>query len=671
MTVWAVPGISGHLTHPAENNMLKLMRDNLKSLSWVLGFVVAAFIFAVFVDYGGQGSLLSGPVQTGGDWAARVDGTTITRNEFLNAAANLDRYYRSLLGDSYNRENLNLQVGQQAINQLVQEEVILANARQLGFAATPEEISKAIVQDPALQNEAGFIGVDQYKALLRANGRDAASYEEGVARGILRRKWSEILTADIAVSDDQVAAEVRRQDETADVSYAQFRTADFLAQVEIEDDELISWYTANEERYRRGEGRSFDLVVLDRLRAQSQVEVTEEEARAQYDASLTTRFTIPDQRRASHILIKTTPGGVDADYQAAAAAANAARDRVLAGEEFSDVAAEVSGDTSAANGGDLGFFPHGVMAIPFEQSVWGMSEIDEISSVVQTQFGYHVIQLTGIQDARLKEFDEVREELEREISFGKAGEQVRADAESFSAAVRASATGFEDEAARLSIVTTDSGMIFEGNPIPGIGSNPEIERALFSLEMDEVSAPVPIARGYLVARYRETHPGGAPPLAEIQEAVLEDLKEERAIALATEKATEAAAGGPDLAASAEAQDFTVAEAIAVRRGASVGTLGTSAVMDEALFSAATGVVHGPLEMAAGPVVLVVTSRVEIGEDEIRSRAAEVRDTLIAGRRQQLLSAITRELSEEADVTYNTALIQQVDNPAAVAATTGS
>jgi peptidyl-prolyl cis-trans isomerase D len=671
MYVWAVPGIFGPQAHSTENIMLKLMRDNLKSLSWILAFVVAAFVFAVFADYGGQGSWIASSGSAGGDWAARVDGETISRRAFLNAARNLDGYYRSLLGESYNRENLNLRVGQQAINQLVQEELILAHARRLGFTATAEEISRAIVEDPAFQGPTGFIGEEKYKAFLRSNGSSYVAFEEGLARVILRRKWAEVLTADIAVSDDQVALEVRRQDETADVSYAQFRTADYIDQIKIENDDLSAWYAANEKRYQRGEGRSFDLVVLDRLRAQTLIQVPEEEARAQYGAALTTRFTIPEQRRASHILIKTAQGSTDADFQTALTAANAALARVQAGEEFAQVASEISGDTSAANGGDLGFFPHGVMAIPFEKAVWEMSEISEISSVVQTQFGYHIIQLTGIQDARLKEFEEVREELEREISFAQAGEKVRSDAEAFAAAVRSSPTGFEDEAARLSIVTTDSGVIFPGDPIPGIGSNPEIQRALFSLAQDEISEPVPIARGYLVARFRESHPGGAPPLAEVRETVLNDLKAERAAALATEKAATAVSAGADLTATAEAQGFTLEEATAVRRGASVGSLGVSAAMDEALFEGEIAALQGPLDMPAGPVILSVTSRVEVGEDEIRARAAEIRDTLVAGRRQQLLSAITRELSLEADVTYNTLLIQQVDDPTAAATTTGS
>jgi hypothetical protein len=179
------------------------------------------------------------------------------------------------------------------------------------------------------------------------------------------------------------------------------------------------------------------------------------------------------------------------------------------------------------------------------------------------------------------------------------------------------------------------------------------------------------ARGYLVARFRESHPGGAPPLAEVLETVMNDLKAERAADLAAEKAAAAVSAGADLAATAEAQGFTLEEATAVRRGASVGSLGVSAAMDEALFEGEIATLQGPLDMPAGPVILSVTSRVEVGEDEIRVRAAEVRDTLVAGRRQQLLSAITRELSLEADVTYNTVLIQQVDDPAAAATTTGS
>jgi peptidyl-prolyl cis-trans isomerase D len=287
---------------------------------------------------------------------------------------------------------------------------------------------------------------------------------------------------------------------------------------------------------------------------------------------------------------------------------------------------------------------------------------------VQTQFGYHVIQLTGIQEAYLKSFEEVRDELEQEITFTKAGDQVRLDAEEFAGAVRTNPAGFLDETARRAIVNSNSGVVHQGEAIMGIGANPEVDRALFTLPLGEVSGPLPIARGYLVARFRESSPGGAPPLDEIRGTVESDLRREKGEARARARAQEvaAAAGDKGLAALGEQMGFTTESAPALRHGSPVGTLSMDPALEAAIFSAEVNRVQGPLDLPDGPVVFTVTSRVEIGEEEIQARAPEVRQTLLAGRRQQLLSAITRELSRQADVAYNTALIQQMDDPTAAA-----
>jgi|GEM_PF-1095384 len=643
--------------------MLKLMRDNLRSLSWVLAFVVATFVFATFADWGGKGNWMGDGAGSGG-WAAQVNGETIPVREFLDRARNLDNRYRNFLGEAYNSNTRNFQIGQTAINALVQEKIILGHARELGLVATPQEISRAIQTDPSLQGESGFIGKDRYKSLLRSSRMDMATYEGNVASQILRRKWEQLLTADIAVSDDQVAREIRSQDETADVVYAQFQPGAFEEDIEISDADLATFFGEQEERYSRGEGRSFDLLVFDRLRAQSRIDVSEEDSRAQYDASLASRFTIPEQRRASHILIKTRSGAQDNDYKAARQRAAAALARARNGEDFATIASELSEDTTAANGGDLGFFPRGVMTIPFEKAVWSMEKTGDLSEVVQSQFGYHIIQLTGIQEARLKPFEEVRDELEQEISFSRAGEQVQLEAEAFVEAVSSTQAGFLDETARRSIVATDSGVIHQGEPIPGLGANPEVERALFSLALDEVSTPLPVARGYVVARFRESSPGGPPPLDEIRGTVESDLRREKAEARALARALEVAgaAAGKDLTVIGEEMGFETGDAAGVRRGSPVGSLRTDPALEEAIFSVEVGPVQGPLDLPGGPVVFTVTSRVEIGDDEIKARAGEVRQTLLAGRRQQMLSAIIRELLKQADVAYNTEVIQQVDNP---------
>jgi peptidyl-prolyl cis-trans isomerase D len=287
--------------------------------------------------------------------------------------------------------------------------------------------------------------------------------------------------------------------------------------------------------------------------------------------------------------------------------------------------------------------------------------------VVQTQFGYHVIKLTGKQAARVKPFDEVREELSRDVAFRKSGEVAREAAAAFAAAVKAAPDSFRDQAARDTQLVTSTGVIYPGDPVPGMGADPEVQRALFALQPGEISAPVATARGYLVARFVESRPGGAPPMSEIRARVEEDLRtsraQEKARELAT-KAAEARQGDADLKAVGKKLGFEVAEATAVTRGLAIGDLGVQPLLEAELFAAPVGSIQGPLELPGGAVVFQVTARQEVTDDEIAQRTAQVREELVAGRRQRLLAAVTRELSQAANVQYNTPLIQQIDNPIA-------
>ncbi|MFQ5767290.1 MAG: peptidyl-prolyl cis-trans isomerase [Acidobacteriota bacterium] len=643
--------------------MLRIMRENLKSLSWILGFVVLTFVFAVFADYGGKGRFIK--TGTGNDWAAVVDGEHISVESFLQAARGMDSYYRNLLGDSYDRGKLNLRIGQEAINRLIQEQIILANARSLGLTATPAEITDEIVHDPAMQGENGFIGIERYKSFLLQNGLEPEKFEQQVSRRVVRQKWADLITADVQVRDEEVADEIRRREETADVIYAQFKPEDFKDQIKISDADVAAFYAKNQERYQRGEGRIFDLITWNRLRLEDEVRISEEEARSAYEQSLQSRYTIPEQRRASHILIKVDPDASEADIRAAREAAVAARQRVLGGEDFASVAEELSQDTSAANGGDLGFFGRGAMVIPFEQATWKLEQVGDISPVVRSRFGFHVIKLTGRRDAKVKPFEEVEEQIEKELLFKKAGDLARTRAQAFADAVRPSPETFLDEAGREALIHTRTGALHEGDPLPGMGDNAEVSQALFALEQGEVSAPIAIPKGYIVARYVESHPGGAPPLEEIETTVRADLTREREKQAALRLAQQALASPPakSLEEIGKELGFKTDQSAHMTRGLALGALGVQPRLEKAIFSGEVGSLLGPIDLPSGPVILQITSRKELTPEEIKEKMPAVRQQLLGNRRQQMLAAVIRELSTAAEVKYNTRLIAQIDTPA--------
>jgi peptidyl-prolyl cis-trans isomerase D len=642
--------------------MLKVMRDNLRRLSWILVVVVITFVLALFADWGGQGQFM--PDGENADWAAVVDGETVSVQEFLNAARGLDSYYRGLLGDSYDPRRYNLRIGQNAINQLVHEQVMLAHAHKLGLTTTPEEVAAEIVRDPAFRTESGFIGVENYKNVFKAARLDPAQYEDEISRRLIRRKWEDLVTADVIVDPAVVEEDIRRKDETAAVLYAHFKFEDYKKDLSPTDAEIEAFFAASGGKYDQGEGRIFDMVTFDRIRIQDEIEVAEEDVRAHYNGSVQSRFTIPEQRRASHILVRTQDTFSDAEMTAARAAAETALGRVKGGEEFAQVAREISEDSSASAGGDLGFFQKGAMTLPFEQAVWELTEIGQISGLVQTQFGYHVIQLTGRSEARLQPFEEVREEVEREVRFQRSGERAAELAAEFAAAARAHPAAFAEEAGRRTLVVGTTGVIREGEAIPGMGNLPDLSRALFAMAEGEVSAALPTPRGHVVARFSEKRPGGPPPLADIRDKVRADLIDQRAREAARRAAERLAAlpAGSDLKKAGEAAKVAVAEATTVSRGLAIGTLGVDSEMEKTVFSAPIGAISRPLEIPTGLAVVQVTSRVELTPAEIAERVPAARRELLASRRQQLLGAIMKELAAAAEVEYNTALIARFDMP---------
>ncbi|MFQ5765606.1 MAG: peptidylprolyl isomerase [Rhodospirillales bacterium] len=643
--------------------MLKLMRDNLKHLTWVLGLVVFTFVFAVFADYGGQGRWFGGST---GNWAAMVNGEPISIRAFQDQARRVDAYYRQLLGTAYSTQRANLSIGQQAIGQLVQNRVIFAHAHSLGLIATPEEIRDAIVHDPSLQGENGFIGIDRYKNVLQSFGRIPADYERSVGDQVLLRKWIEVVTADIVASDEQVEKAIRRRDERADLTFARISRTDFADQVKISDGDIENYFKAHQDDYRRGEGRSFEIVVLDRLHEQRDLTVPESDVRAEYEASLQSRFAVPEQRRASHILIKTLPDMTGDQIAAARTRAQNALDRIRGGEDFAAVAREVSEDASATNGGDLGFFGRGVMTPTFEQTVWQLGKIGDVSNLVQTEFGFHIIKLTGKRDRRIKPFEEVRDEIEKEVAFRRAGEQVAERAQALYDLVKDQPGSFRDEIARQSRVVTETGPIYPGDPVPGLGANPEVERALFALNQGEISEPIAIARGFLLARYVEPHAGGAPPLDEIRERVESDLRAARADEMARRLVDQALADpeGRDLATLGKALGFDTEEVTDVTRGTPIGRLGRQPEIEAAVFDADPGSIHGPFDVGGDRVLFYVETRNTLTADEIAERADAMREQLMVARRQQAVTAVTRELVKAADIRYNAEVIRSADGSSA-------
>ena len=207
---------------------LKYLRDNLKSLTWILWSVVGVFVLLVFFEWGGVNDLRGGNIEV----AATVGGEEISYAEFRQQYRNLEARYRETFGEQFNRElaqQFNLPV--QALDQLINRRILLMEAREIGLQATDSEVRDAILEYPAFLDESGtFIGTERYQQILRANRMSFGEFEDSLREDVLLGKLNAILAQTAYVSDAEVEESYREQAERAEIRFVQLPASEFAAE---------------------------------------------------------------------------------------------------------------------------------------------------------------------------------------------------------------------------------------------------------------------------------------------------------------------------------------------------------------------------------------------------------------------------------------------------------
>ena len=270
--------------------MLNVMRDNLKHLKWVL--VVVAFAMLLYL-----GSFFDRGMGRGGasaDWAARVDGHAISAQDFLQIARSQDDYYRRLLGGQYEPMKKNLRVGSQAIQGLVDRQLILAEARALGLRTTKEAISKAILENPDFKDPSGnFVGKDRYTDFVGQNfDGGVEAFEHRIAEDLLTKQWIEVMTASARISDAEIEQAWRSRNVRAAADYVFVPASPVPEDQNVDASTLVAWHASHPDQYKRPEARKVRLVVVERQAQVANTKISDADVKSDYDAHAS-EFTRP------------------------------------------------------------------------------------------------------------------------------------------------------------------------------------------------------------------------------------------------------------------------------------------------------------------------------------------------------------------------------------------
>jgi peptidyl-prolyl cis-trans isomerase D len=510
--------------------MLEAIRE--RAQSWIAKLILALLIVP-FALWGIDSYFSRGGREKP---AATVDGDGISQREFLKAL----RDQKEALGGRVEEKALREAV----MDQLVNTRLLSNAATRAGFSIVEPQIQAMLAGVETFQ-ENGQFSQARLDAWLRSRGMSQGELMALLRQDQLLRQVQLGLGEGALAPRPSVAHLAELIGQQREVNEIIFDQQAYATRVKVDDKDVQAEYDANKGRYTTPRQVRVQYVVLSLTQLEKGIQVSDEAARKFYESNQT-RYQEPDRRRASHILIQL-PQGADAKAKAAARAkAQQILDEVRkTPSKFADLARQHSQDPgSGQNGGDLGAFTRDAMVKPFADAVWSM-KVGDISGLVESPFGFHIIRLDGIIPGTKLGFEAVKGEIQQALRQEEAQRRFAEAAERFSNMVYEQPDSLEPVAKEFGLTLETSDWIHEQATSPAFLANPRLKEALFaedSLRKHHNVEAVEVAPNTLVsARVLEFRPAGVLPLAEVARDIRGKLTQERARKLAIEEGRKALA----------------------------------------------------------------------------------------------------------------------------------
>ena len=545
--------------------MFDAVRNNKKIVQIFLGLITLPFAFWGVDSYVRNSG-------AGRDMAS-VGGSKISVSEFEMALRERQDQLRQSMGESFSPEAMNLpEVRLGILNSLVDKRLLMLEADKKRLMTSDGMLRDSIRAIPGLQEDGKF-SMERYESALRSRGMSQQQFEARLRQDMTLQQLLGSVSETAFVSATQTDALLRLQLEERQFNEYRIASDQFSDKAKIEAAEVQKYYDDNKAQFEVAERVKAEYLVLSLDALLAQATVSDAEVKTWYD-SHKDRYEVPEERRASHILILAKP---DADKEKSKAKA----EEVLAElqkspAKFAELAKKYSEDPdSAEKGGDLGFFGRGMMVKPFEEEVFKQKEGDT-SGLVESEFGYHIIKLTGIKASTVRPIEEVKAEIEGELKRQAASRKFAEAAEGFNNMVYEQSDSLQPAADQFKLTIEKSDWVPkspDAKSAAQIGqlANPKILTALFSedaIKNKRNTEAVEIAPNTLLAaRVLEHSPASVKPFETVKaeiEALLKTQKEAAmAKAMGEEKLAELKKGDKDSLTWSATKTMTRQQALAM------------------------------------------------------------------------------------------------------------
>lgn len=544
--------------------MLDVLRKRKRS--WVIVFLIGVIVIVFTLFYGTGPGLNQSRLEP----VAEVNGEIITQQEFEILYQRMVQFYSDLFKGNFTQETLeNLNLRSAAVNELVQKHLMLQEARRLGLEATDSELREAIARTPELQVDGRFSKL-RYLEVLRLNRLTPDQFEAEQRELLAIQKLSDTIQDTVYVTEGQVWDQYRLEQEKIHLDFIRLPASNFTPQVDVTEREIQDYYDQTKEALKEPLKVQVEYLAYPFSHFSPKAQVSDEEVEKYYQIHRDTKFRQPQALRLRHIFFRAPEGTPSQGRERVRSRAEDVLRRARSGADFAGLAKEYSQDPSAAQGGDIGFFAAGQMLPALDKAAFALKK-GEISDVVETSLGYHILKVEDIKEEKIKSLKEAREEIihvvksDRERSeAAKAADQDREKIISGNATLASlgEAKGLPSKLSPL---------FSRGEVLPEVGRVEEFYKAVFSLAVGEISPVIEGSDAYYLMRIKQRKEPAIPSLESVQQELETKLRDQKALRLATQEANallERLKNSKDLQGLAKEHKLQVRETGWFPRGAS-------------------------------------------------------------------------------------------------------
>ena len=545
-----------------------------------------------------------------------------------------------------NMKPLEALYAQQILKQLVFQKEIEYEAKRLGIAVSDQERADRIRQYvPTAFNGGTFVGIDRYSAEVQARFQlTVPVFEELIRQGLLEEKFRKLVTDGISVGPAELQDEFRYKNEKVKLDYTLIKPEDLEAKISPDEAEIRSAYEKNKAKYQVPERRVVRYAVVDVNQIRQSLQVSDDLLKQQYMASIQ-QYQVPNRVHVEHILFMTV-GKTDAEVEEIKKKAEDVLKQVKKGGKFEDLAKKYSEDPGSKDkGGDLSWITQGQTVPEFEKTAFSLTP-GQVSDLVKTQYGFHIIKVVEKETAHTKPFEEVKDSLRANFLPTQADRQASAIADQLTTAIRQSPKiSLDDLAKQGHLTVSETRPVAASDPLLELANSQEAKDAIFRARPDETNLPVRTDRGYVVLSVKSILPAHQGLLEEVRDRVITDLKRQKSTDLAKSKADELikrVKAGEKFDATARSLGLEPKTSDLIARDGSIPSAASGKQLSAA-FNLKAGDVAAPLSLGQNWLVYRIAEKSEPNPSDFDKQKKQLTEELLQSKRSLAFEAFQKAL----------------------------